>query len=113
MRARCGPVPDAVFVECALDGKSQVAGNMPRRIYIDCTETARVGALTGIQRTVRSIVRAALADGEEDVVPVRFDGARFVPLDAKSRAALTNPVALRRTFRERTRRLAVSSLAPA
>ena len=86
---------------------------MPRRIYIDCTETGRVGALTGIQRTVRSIVRAALADGEEDVVPVRFDGDRFVPLDAKSRAALTKPDAPRRAFRERTRRLAVSSLAPA
>jgi glycosyltransferase involved in cell wall biosynthesis len=86
---------------------------MPRHIYIDCTETARVGALTGIQRTVRSIVHAALVDGDDTVVPVRYDGARFVPLDAKSQAALLQGVAHRRAFRERTRRLAVSSLAPA
>ena len=86
---------------------------MPRHIYIDCTETARVGARTGIQRTVRSVLHAALVDGDETVVPVRYDGARFVSLDAKSRAALVQAVAHRRALRERTRRLAVSSLAPA
>lgn len=80
---------------------------------MDCTETARVGALTGIQRTVRSIVHAALPEGNETVVPVRFDGARFVSLDAKSRTALVQGVAHRRAFREHTRRLAVTSLAPA
>src|SRR6478752_4882488 len=104
MRARCGPVPDAVFVECALDGKSQVAGTMPRRIYIDCTETARIGALTGIQRTVRSIAGALVQDADAHAVLVRFDGFAFVPLDAESLAVATRPV----SSRTRARRLAAS-----
>ena len=86
---------------------------MPRHIYIDCTETARVGALTGIQRTVRSIVRAASMAAGENVVPVRYDGAAFVWLDAASRARLSQPAGHQRALHEHTRRLAVSALAPA
>jgi hypothetical protein len=51
----------------------------PRRIYVDCTETAMTSRQTGIQRVVRNIVRhgriVARTLGVE-CVPVRFvDGA--------------------------------------
>jgi glycosyltransferase involved in cell wall biosynthesis len=85
---------------------------MPPHIYIDCTETARVGAQTGIQRTVRSIVAAALGDPIPRVVPVRFDGRAFVALDARALAALVKPPAGGRALRERVRRVALAASAP-
>jgi O-antigen biosynthesis alpha-1,2-rhamnosyltransferase len=52
----------------------------PRRIYVDCTETAMTRRVTGIQRVVRNIVRhgraAAQALGAE-CVPVRFSDGGF------------------------------------
>ena len=82
---------------------------MPRRIYIDCTETDRVGANTGIQRTVRSIVAAAVVEPDGLAVPVRFDGRAFVALDATSADALIRPVARGRALHERVRRAAVAA----
>ena len=81
---------------------------MPRHVYIDCTETVRIGANTGIQRTVRSIV-AALARAGVDAVPVRFDGRAFVPLETASRSALTGNESGRHALHERARRLAVAA----
>jgi glycosyltransferase involved in cell wall biosynthesis len=85
---------------------------MRGHIYIDCTETDRVGANTGIQRTVRSILAAALTEPDARLVPVRFDGRAFVALDAPSAAALVRPVARDRALHERVRRIAVAA-APA
>lgn len=51
---------------------------MPGHHYIDCTETLRIGASTGIQRTVRSMLRAGRGLPEASFVPVVFDGACFV-----------------------------------
>jgi glycosyltransferase involved in cell wall biosynthesis len=82
---------------------------VPRHIYIDCTETDRVGANTGIQRTVRSIVAAALDEPDVRVVPVRFDGRAFVALEPASQAALVRPTAGGRALHERVRRLAVAA----
>jgi glycosyltransferase involved in cell wall biosynthesis len=81
---------------------------MPRHVYIDCTETVRVGAHTGIQRTVRSIV-AALARTGVDAVPVRFDGRAFVALETASRSALAGKDSGRHALHERARRLAVAA----
>jgi len=83
---------------------------MPPHICIDCTETARVGANTGIQRTVRALVAAASAVRDVEVVPVRFDGRQFVALDAAARASLAQPAAGHRGVHERARRMAVSVL---
>ena len=80
---------------------------MARHIYIDCTETVRIGAHTGIQRTVRSIV-AALARAGVDATPVRFDGRAFVLLETASRSALAGNESRRHTLHERARRLAVA-----
>lgn len=55
----------------------QAARNPQRRLLIDCTETTRLGAFTGIQRTVRSLIEAGDAADEAAFVPVRFDGAHF------------------------------------
>jgi glycosyltransferase involved in cell wall biosynthesis len=86
---------------------------MTRHIYIDCTETVRVGAWTGIQRTVRSILAVAMRDALPGVVPVRFDGRAFVALDERARAALVQPHRGDRAFHERMRRLALAAPAPA
>lgn len=83
---------------------------MPPHIYIDCTETARVGANTGIQRTVRALVAAASELRDVDVAPVRYDGRHFVALGAAARAALARPAAGHRRVHERARRIAVSVL---
>jgi alpha-1,2-rhamnosyltransferase len=82
---------------------------MPRHIYVDCTETVRVGAQTGIQRTVRSIVAAALREAIDDIVPVRFDGREFVAADASSAQALGTRAAPRRAMHEAARRLALKA----
>ena len=84
---------------------------MPGRLYFDCTETVRVGAHTGIQRTVRSLLTAAIAREGDVVVPVEFDGRAFVGLDGPARAHLATPApASRRGMHERARRLAVTAL---
>ncbi len=84
---------------------------MPGRLYLDCTETARVGAHTGIQRTVRSLTSAALAQGGDAVVPVQFDGHAFTRLDAQAARRLADPnPATRQGMHERARRLAVAAL---
>jgi alpha-1,2-rhamnosyltransferase len=79
-----------------------------RRIYIDCTETLRVAANTGIQRTVRAILGASLQAGLSEAIPVRFDGTAFVALDASERMALV--ASARAGWHERARRVAVAAL---
>lgn len=66
------------------------AGPLARpRLFVDCTETLRLGAATGIQRVVRSIVGAAgAAEQGVECVPVRYDGRRFVRLEPLLRAIL-------------------------
>jgi glycosyltransferase involved in cell wall biosynthesis len=91
---------------------SELAIDMPRHIYIDCTETVRIGAQTGIQRTVRSILAAALRDATPGVVPVRFDGRAFVALDDRACADLGQPPVRGRALHERVRRLALAASAP-
>ncbi|MFO1311856.1 MAG: glycosyltransferase family 1 protein [Burkholderiales bacterium] len=84
---------------------------MPARFYFDCTETARVGAHTGIQRTVRSLTRAAIAHEGDAIAPVHFDGRAFAPLDARVRERLADPApGGRHGIHERARRLAVAVL---
>lgn len=57
-------------------------GGQPR-IIVDCTHTFKTGAGTGIQRVVRRFADGLMAAGAAagiEVVPVRVDGARLVPL---------------------------------
>jgi len=57
---------------------------MRGNIYIDCTETLRVGANTGIQRTVRSMLRAGREISGGLFVPVAFDGVHFVAAESRA-----------------------------
>jgi hypothetical protein len=66
------------FVECGLRTGRQAHESCGGNIYIDCTETLRVGANTGIQRTVRSMLRAGREISGGLFVPVAFDGVHFV-----------------------------------
>ncbi|MFO1305801.1 MAG: glycosyltransferase family 1 protein [Burkholderiales bacterium] len=77
----------------------QAARHSSCRLLIDCTETTRVRAFTGIQRTVRSLLDAGGAVDEAAFVPVRFDGARFRTADAPTGLPASVSV------RERMRRL--------
>lgn len=57
-------------------------GGQPR-IIVDCTHTFKTGAGTGIQRVVRRFADGLMAAGQGagiEVVPVRVDGVRLIPL---------------------------------
>lgn len=51
----------------------------PQRLLVDCTETQRLGANTGIQRVVRSILAAgvALEPRAGEWVAIRYNGRQF------------------------------------
>ena len=76
------------------------------RILLDCTETVRLRANTGIQRTVRSIADIAINLDEPSFtcLPIVFDGNSFVHLEVD---ALPGPIKAdeaRVPLRERLRR---------
>jgi glycosyltransferase involved in cell wall biosynthesis len=80
------------------------------RIFLDCTETVRLRANTGIQRAVRSIVGegARLGTSTFECVPIVFNGRHFVGLDA---GEIPGPFSCgedRSTWRERVRRMVTS-----
>ena len=78
-------VPNPAFVEipAACLPKTAVAHH---RILLDCTETCHATLNTGIERTVRNIIGALLAEAPERVecVAVAFDGNRFAAVDSNS-----------------------------
>ena len=86
---------------------AKAAPGCGRRLLVDCTETARLRARTGIQRVVRSLIRAGGSLPDESILPVAFDGARFVEAGA---ADLSDRLASSGTWsvRERLRNAVLS-----
>jgi glycosyltransferase involved in cell wall biosynthesis len=81
------------------------------RILIDCTETARLRASTGIQRAVRSIVGVTARFREDGVecIPIQFDGNRFVRRVHNDLPAPTAGAKAAPTLRERVRRFVIGA----
>jgi alpha-1,2-rhamnosyltransferase len=90
----------------ARDYASSTGSARKPRVYLECTTTYASGYNTGIQRTVRSIVNAALGlSGPWLCVPIIFNGRYFeavhrlpVPLRAHSSVAPSGIERMRRAF---------------
>ncbi len=81
------------------------------RIFVDCTETHRSGAATGIPRVVRNLVAWGRRVGRDRgvlVQPMRFEHDEFLPVPTDGQDAIVSRPPSRRDIASRVRKAIVS-----